>query len=157
MTKFSLRAVLCISALCLLSSTAAAQSAKGKSAEIEKEIRGLDLEAAKAILNKDEKAIARFFTADSVTNNPRNGLTVGSSGVIEASKTGLINYYSFDRVAESVQVLGGTVVVMGNETIVLKNPEGGPGETIRRRYTNVWMKSGKNWQIVARHASIICR
>jgi hypothetical protein len=45
---------------------------------------------------------------------------------------------------------------MGNETVVFKNREGGPGDTIRRRYTNVWMKTRKNWQIVARHASIIC-
>jgi ketosteroid isomerase-like protein len=128
---------------CALS--ARGQVRQGRPSGIENEIRKLDLEAAKAVLEKNEKAIARFFTADSVTNNPRNGLTVGSSGVIEAAKSGLINYYSFDRVIESVQVLGSTVVVMGQETVVVKNAENGPGETIRRRYTNVWMKSGKNW------------
>jgi ketosteroid isomerase-like protein len=123
---------------------AMAQSPTGRAAAIEKEIRHLDFEAARAVLNKDEKAITRFFTADSVTNNPRNGLTRGSAGVLDAAKTGLINYYSFDRTIESVQVLGNTVVVMGNETVVFKNREGGPGDTIRRRYTNVWMKTGKN-------------
>jgi len=32
----------------------------------------------------------------------------------------------------------------------------GPGATYNRRYTNVWMRTGRTWQIVARHASVIC-
>lgn len=120
-------------------------------------IRRLDVEAAKAVLDKDEIAIARFFTPDSVTNNPRNGLTLGSRGVIEAAKTGLIDYYSFDRVVESVQVFGNTAIVMGHETVIMKNKAGGAGDELRRRYTNIWMKRGKRWAIVARHANVICR
>jgi ketosteroid isomerase-like protein len=130
-------------------------SRPGSKEQFEKEIRKLDMEAAKAILDKNEAAIARFFTQDSVTNNPRNSLTHGSAGVIEAARTGLIDYHSFERVIESVQILGNTAVVMGNETVVMKDRTGGPGETLKRRYTNVWMKTGENWQIVARHASII--
>ncbi|HSU25159.1 MAG TPA: nuclear transport factor 2 family protein, partial [Pyrinomonadaceae bacterium] len=95
------RSLFCVCVLFVLTLAAAAQS---RNAAIEKEIRRLDLEAANAVLNKDEKAIARFFTSDSVTNNPRNGLTRGSAGVIDAAKSGLINYYSFDRTVESVQV-----------------------------------------------------
>jgi len=133
-----------------------AQKRAASSDEVEAEIRRLDLEAARAIQQKDEKAIARYFTENSVTNNPRNGLTRGSSGIIDAARTNLMDYASFDRVIESVQVMGSTAVVMGHETVVFKGRAGRTGETIRRRYTNVWMKSGKNWQIVARHANIIC-
>ena len=125
-------------------------------AETEKEIRKLDLEAAKAIREKDEKAIARFFTANSVTNDPRNGLTKGSAGVIEAARSNLINYYSFERNIESVQIFDSTAVTMGNEVVTLRSASGGPGNVIRRRYTNVWMKRGGSWVIVARHANVIC-
>ena len=121
------------------------------------EIRKLDQAAAKAVLEKDENAIARFFSKDSVTNNPRSGLTLGSAGVIGAGRSGIIDYYSFDRNIESVQIYGKTAIVMGNEVVVTKNHDGGPANTIRRRYTNVWRKIGKNWQIVARHANIICQ
>ena len=121
------------------------------------EIRKLDQAAAKAVLEKDENAIARFFSKDSVKNNPRSGLTLGSAGVIGAGRSGIIDYYSFDRNIESVQIYGKTAIVMGNEVVVTKNHDGGPANTIRRRYTNVWMKIGKNWQIVARHANIICQ
>ena len=122
----------------------------------ETELRALDLAAAKAVLEKDEKAIARYFTKDSVTNNPRNGLTRGSDGIIDAVRTNLVNYHSFTRALESVQVIGNTAVTMGNETVVMKGPDGGAGRTVERRYTNIWMKRGKTWQIVARHANVIC-
>ena len=125
--------------------------------KLEATLRKLDLEAALAIQEKDEARIARFFTKESVTNNPRNGLTLGSSGVIEAARAGVINYRSLDRKIESVQILGNTAILMGSETVVMKARDNGPGETIRRRYTNIWMKTGKDWQIVARHANIICR
>ena len=125
--------------------------------KLEAILRKLDLEAASAIQEKDEARIARFFTKGSVTNNPRNGLTLGSSGVIEAARAGVINYRSLDRKIESVQILGNTAILMGNETVVMMGKDNGSGETIRRRYTNVWMKTGRDWQIVARHANIICR
>lgn len=126
-------------------------------AETENELRRLDIDAAKAILNKDETAIGRYFASDAATNNPRGGLTLGSRGVIELFRTGIIDYLSFDREIENVQVHGNTAVVMGNETVVTKAKNGGPGETVRRRYTNVWMRRGASWVIVARHANVITR
>ena len=131
-------------------------SAFPQAEDLEAKIRRLDLEAAKAIQAKDERAIKRFFTADSVTNNPRNGLTRGNAGVIEAASSNLIDYHSFERNIESVQLLGDTAIVMGNEVVVFRAKDGGPGETVRRRYTNIWMKRGKEWVIVARHANIVC-
>ncbi len=133
-----------------------AQQGSTQDRALEAEIRRLDLEAAKAILNKDEALIARFFTKDSVTNNPRNGLTLGSQGVIDAARANVIHYHSFDRVIESVQIRGGVAIVMGNEKVVMKAPDGKPGEIVKRRYTNIWMKKGRLWQIVARHANVIC-
>jgi len=125
-------------------------------ASLEQTIRNLDLAAAKAVLEHDERGVARYFAVNSVTNNPRNGLTKGSAGVIDAAKTGLIEYYKFERVVESVQIIGNTAITMGQETIVMKNQMDGPGATYNRRYTNVWMRTGRTWQIVARHASVIC-
>jgi ketosteroid isomerase-like protein len=151
MTTFRFTLLLTIAAC--FGATVYSQSAN-KTAEAE--LRVLDVAAAKAVLEKDEKAIARYFTKESVTNNPRNGLTRGSDGVIEAVRTNLVNYHSFTRALESVQVIGTTAVTMGNETVVMKGPDGGAGRTVQRRYTNVWMKRGKTWQIVARHANVIC-
>jgi ketosteroid isomerase-like protein len=142
-------------ALMSLSSLATAQTAD-KDLRLEAEIRRLDQDAARAIQQKDEAAIRRFFTPYSVTNNPRNGLTKGSAGVIEAARANIIDYHSFERNIESVQLLGDTAVVMGNEIVVFRGTDGKPGSTVRRRYTNIWMKRQKQWAIVARHANIVC-
>jgi len=139
-----------------LPASVTAQKTAAASGDVEAEIRRLDLEAAKAIQQKDERAIATYFAERSVTNNPRNGLTLGSSGVIDAARTNLIDFVSFDRIIESVQVLGNTAIVMGTETVLFRDTAGKAGATVRRRYTNVWMRTGKTWQIVARHANIIC-
>ena len=124
---------------------------------LDAKIRRLDLEAAKAIQAKDERRIARFFASDSITNDPRNGLTLGNSGVIAAARSNLIDYLSFERNIESVKLLGDTAIVMGNEVVVSRAKDSAAGEVVRRRYTNIWMKRGKEWVIVARHANVICK
>ena len=131
-----------------------AQSASDE--KLKESLRALDLQAAEAILKRDERLIARFFTEDSITNNPRNSQTLGSKGVIEAARTGVIDYHSFERKVESIQIYGNTAILMGSETVVWRGRDGQPGETVRRRYTNVWMKRGRVWRIVARHANVIC-
>jgi len=143
--------------LFVISMAIAAQKRSASAAGLEQTIRALDLEAARAVLDHNEKSISRLFAANSVTNNPRSGLTKGSAGVIEAARNGLVDYYKFEREVESVQILGNVAITMGRESIVMKNERGEAGTTYNRRYTNVWMRNGKRWQIVARQASIICQ
>jgi uncharacterized protein (TIGR02246 family) len=125
--------------------------------KLEQQIRELDAASAKAILEKDDAGVDRLFAKDAVVNNPRGGLTYGASGVKELFRNGLINYASFERVVESVQIRGSTVIVMGNEAFAMKEKNGKAGPTIRRRFTNVWIKRSGKWQLTARHASIICQ
>jgi uncharacterized protein (TIGR02246 family) len=128
-----------------------------KPTKLEQQIRELDAASAKAILEKDDAGVDRLFAKDAVVNNPRGGLTYGASGVKELFRNGLINYASFERVVESVQIRGSTVIVMGNEAFAMKEKNGKAGPTIRRRFTNVWIKRSGKWQLTARHASIICQ
>jgi uncharacterized protein (TIGR02246 family) len=128
-----------------------------KPTKLEQQIRELDAASAKAILEKDDAGVDRLFAKDAVVNNPRGGLTYGASGVKELFRNGLINYASFERVVESVQIRGSTVIVMGNEAFAMKEKDGKAGPTIHRRFTNVWIKRSGKWQLTARHASIICQ
>ena len=43
------------------------------------------------------------------------------------------------------------------DTLDMVGNGGNAGAIIERRYTNIWMKNGNNWQIVARHANVICK
>lgn len=156
MKRTSIQLLWGLIAFSVLSAAGHAQKKQVQDNNVAQMIKKLDLEAARAVLDHDEKGIARYFAANSVTNNPRNGLTLGSAGVIEAAKSGLIDYYKFERVVESVQVLGNTAITMGQESVTMRSPSGGAGTVYIRRYTNVWMRSGTTWQIVARHANVIC-
>ena len=124
--------------------------------KLEREIRLLDQAAAKAIFEKDEAAIDLYFDPNSFTNNPRGGLTKGNDGVKALFKSGVINYASFERAIEHVEIRGNTAVVMGNESLTMAGNDGKPADLVKRRYTNVWMKTEGKWQIVARHASVVC-
>jgi len=139
-----------------ISSVFSQSSEPQRMSSVELEIRRLDLAEARAFKEKDKRLIEQFFAKNSVVNNPRNSLTFGSVGVVAATRLGASDYFSFDRNIESVQIYAKTAIVMGDETVVLKNETGGAGVTVRRRYTNIWMKTGKMWQIVARHANVIC-
>lgn len=147
------RFVLLIILLFALDATAQSKADLRKS---EREIRLLDQAAAKAILEKDEAGIDLYFAPNSVTNNPRGGLTYGNGGVKALFKTGVIDYASFERVIEHVEIHGNTAVIMGNESLTIAGTDGKPGAVVKRRYTNLWMKTAGKWQIVARHASIMC-
>ena len=131
-------------------------SAQAKTSKLEQHIRQLDAEAAKAILEKNEAAVDRFFAKDAVINNPRGGLTVGPDAIKALFRNGVIDYAFFERNIESVQISGTTIIVMGNEAFAMRSKNGESGPTMHRRYTNVWMKTKGTWQIIARHASINC-
>ena len=130
---------------------AAAQGAKQKAA-IEQEVRRLDLAHADAVLRGDLAAMDKLWTKDFKVNNPFNEIDKA-----DRIRTGAVTYSSFVREAESVLVHGDTVIVMGRETVVPKGDSPDAGQTINRRYTNIWMRREGRWRLVARHASVICQ
>ena len=128
-----------------------AQSAKQKNL-IEQEIRKLDLAHADAVLRGDLAALDKLWTKDFKVNNPFNEIDKA-----DRIRTGAVTYSSFVREPESILVHGDTVIVMGSETVVPKGNSPDAGKTIRRRYTNIWMKRNGKWRLIARHASVICQ
>ena len=49
------------------------------------------------------------------------------------------------------------VLLMGLETVKAKGKAPFAGQTVRRRFTNIWMKREGRWQLTARQATIISR
>jgi ketosteroid isomerase-like protein len=134
----------------LTSGLVLAQSAKEKTA-IEQEIRRLDLAHADAILRGDLAALDKLWTEDFMVNNPFNEIDKANR-----IRNGAVTYSSFVREPEAVAIHGDTAIVMGRETAVPKGNSPDAGKTIKRRYTNIWMKRQGKWRLVARHASVIC-
>jgi len=60
------------------------------------------------------------------------------------------------REIEEIKFYGDTVIVMGSEVVTPAQGAPRAGQTIRRRFTNIWMKRKGKWWLTARHANVIC-
>ena len=142
-------------ALGIATAIAMGQGAKQEN-DREGEIRKIDLAEADAILRNDAAAAEAFYADDIVVNNPRYTVTNGKQALMTLIKAGSIHYSSFVREIETITFQGETAIVMGKETVKPDGNAPGAGQTILRRYTNIWMKRNGKWLLIARHANIIC-
>jgi hypothetical protein len=91
------------------------------------------------------------LTEDFIVTNPFNEMDRAIR-----IRNGAVTYASFQRISEAIKVHGHTVIVMGKEIVVPKGKSPDAGETINRRYTDIWMKRKGQWRLIARQASVIC-
>ncbi len=124
---------------------------------LEQEIRQLEMRDADAVLRGDFAHMERTWSDDFTVNSPRNRITKGKQEVLELIRAGNIGTYSvFVREIESVTIHGDVAVVMGVESVKRTSKAAATGETVRRRYMNVWTKRQGDWLLTARQANVIC-
>ena len=125
---------------------------------IEAEIRRLEQEVVKGILNADSILLKNVWDAGFMVNTPRNVIARNRAAVLEVQKLGMIDYSSFERIVEEIRIENNTVITMGYEIFVSRTdiPSARAGQAVKRRFTNIWMKKKGKWVQIARHASIIC-
>src|SRR5215210_3875415 len=141
---------------CIATGSALGQNA-GRDKALEQTIRKLELEESVAVVRSDVAALEKLWAEDFTVNNPNNQISRGRKEVLDRVRSGLIKYSSFVREIESVGFYGDTVIVMGLEVVTPIGNAPGAGQTLRRRYTNIWMKRKGNWLLAVRHANVICR
>jgi Domain of unknown function (DUF4440) len=126
-----------------------------QNAAIETEIKGLEQKVVQAILQKDSAFLRKIWAPGFMVNAPVNRVVTG--GQVEMVMAGAISYTSYILEIEKILIKGDLVITMGNETVVpvMGNPKG--GQTIKRRYTQIWIKENGSWIVIARHASELCQ
>src|SRR5688500_3465621 len=120
----------------------------------EAEIREMEAVEAQALLQKDIATLRKIWSPGFMVNAPLNAVSIG--GQVELVAAGITSYTSFTRIIEHVLVLKDVVITMGSETVVPSGADPRAGETINRRYTNIWIKEKGKWVLAARHANDIC-
>jgi hypothetical protein len=118
-------------------------------------VRSLEKQEVAAILAQDVATLQRLMAEQFIVNNPQNGITPDREGVLDRVRRGLIRYSSFDKRIEALRFSGDIAIVMGLEIVVPQGDAPRAGQTVRRRFTNIWQRSGATWQSIARHASVI--
>jgi hypothetical protein len=106
----------------------------------------------KAIVTHDEAGVKAVWAEDLVVNAPNNAI-LRRDAVIAALRSDLLDYRDFHKIIEYVGAHSDATIVMGYDTMI---PLGGPdqGKPILRRFTDIWMKDGDDWKLIARQATI---
>jgi ketosteroid isomerase-like protein len=123
---------------------------------LEQEIRKLDMAEADAVLRGDLPALEKIWLEEYTVNAPNSQVANGRAEVLKIFRAGIATYSSFVREIESVVFHKDTAIVMGLETVKPIGNAPLAGQTVRRRFTNIWMKKKGKWLLAARHANVIC-
>ena len=123
-------------------------------------VRSLDDQERIAASNRDSSALERLWSDQFILNAPNNQVVVGKRAVLDMFvRAGIINFSTFERQIELIRADGAFVIIMGLETVqpVSDAPSAGlvAGQTIKRRFTNVWKNEAGTWRLFVRHANVI--
>ena len=126
----------------------------------EEQVRFLDDQERLAALQRDTLALERLWSDDFAVNAPNNQVVVGRHAVVETFVgSGVIDFSRFERQIEFIRADGAYVIIMGLETVepISDAPGAGlvAGQTIQRRFTNIWKNEEGTWRLFARHANVI--
>lgn len=124
--------------------------------DVETTIRQMEEKERQAVLTRDTLALEKIWSKNLMVNAPSNRVVLSGTRVGERPVVAQLSYSSFTREIEQLLVKGDLVFSMGNEMVV---PLGGPnaGKSVKRRFTNVWMKEDGTWKLAGRHANVICQ
>jgi ketosteroid isomerase-like protein len=128
----------------------------GQDKNVEAEIRSLEQTLVQAVINKDTATLRRIWDKDCIVNNPDNKIILAQANIMDKpvmQKSKAV----FTRNVEQILINGNVVISMGSETVVPAGDDSKAGQTIKRRYTNIWMKKDGAWKVIARHANVICQ
>lgn len=127
--------------------------ASGRDAAAEATVRALDDQERLAALNQDYAALERLWSEHVIVNAPLNQILPNRSALLDHFRKGMTTRSSFERSIEQVRVDGDIAIIMGAETVKPIGNAPRAGQTVHRRFTNIWKKEGDTWRLWARHAN----
>ena len=152
-----------LAGLALLAATPASADWAPANPTVAKAARDPSIAAVLALINRKDAAMIagdkeRFiadFARDAIIHNPTNKILTRAD-VVARYEAGILTYkYLHRRIEYAARRRDDEVVLMGEETY--EPPTGAPhaGRTVRRRFTDLWRKNGKRWELSLRQATII--
>lgn len=145
-----------ISAILLLFCCSAWTSAQTEDSGTEEQtVRSLDDQERVAVLKQDQPALERLWSDQFTVNAPSNRVVIGKRAVLALVQRGALQRSSFERKIEFIHVDGGFCIIMGAETVQPIGDAPLAGQTVQRRFTNIWRKEAGTWRMIARHANVI--
>jgi ketosteroid isomerase-like protein len=115
-------------------------------ADAKETIRLLESRRYRAMCEADAQTLGELL-GDSLVYTHSYGGADGKASYLDGIRSKKWVYRTIERPIEDIQVHGECAVVTGQVKIELLS-EGKP-KTLKSRFTNVWVKNAKGWQMVA--------
>ena len=115
-------------------------------ADLKQTIRQLEDRRFRAMVEADAAALEELL-ADSMIYTHSSATTDGKASYIAGVRSKKWQYRKIERPVEEIQVYGDTAVVAGQVRIDILVE--GQAKIMNSRYTDVWVKGAKGWQMVA--------
>jgi len=115
-------------------------------ADLKQTIRQLEDRRFRAMVEADAAALEELL-ADSMIYTHSSATTDGKASYIAGVRSKKWQYRKIERPVEEIQVYGDTAVVTGQVRIDIVVE--GQAKNMNSRYTDVWVKGAKGWQMVA--------
>lgn len=117
----------------------------------ELEIKKAETTWSEALVKYDTLTLQKLWSADYVINNPMGKIVTGKE-ILNAMKAG-VRYQAYEKTIDRITFIDNIAVVMGKESL-LDKPMQLTQSTVRR-FTDIWMKKGGEWKLIARQATNI--
>jgi len=127
-----------------------------QTSKAEIEIRNLEERERIAMLKHDTVTLQKMWATNFTVNAPFNRVLLSRQELMDMVNKGAIQFTSFSRDIEQVVVKKNIAVTMGSEQVVFTGNVPQAGQTIKRRFTNIWLKQNGVWTLTFRHANNLC-
>lgn len=127
-------------------------SASFAQSKTEKEILALSSKRVKWLLEGKADSLATIYDSNSITVHG-NGMIKSTAEHFEDIKNGRPVYKKIEIKEATVKDFGTTAILVGKGLFSISM--GGSDMNANMAYTEVYIKKGKDWKLVARHASQI--
>jgi ketosteroid isomerase-like protein len=118
----------------------------------EEEIRILEKQEVTAFLTQDYKTLDKLWDKNLIVNSAKNLIEHNAQEVKDLLKAGVIKNAEMERTVEEVSIHENVAISMGSE--IVKSMQ---GKVVKRRFTNIWLKTPDGWKLTASQHSIICQ
>ncbi len=117
-------------------------------------IRRLEQVQTRALINNDTTVLDEIWGASLIVNNANN-VVMDRQMALTRIKKGDIHYLSYETQIEKISFVDNIAIVMGQETVQPIGKTDNAGKTVKRRYTNIWLKVDDSWQLTAQQSTTI--
>jgi uncharacterized protein (TIGR02246 family) len=125
---------------------------------VAQELRKLSRRWLDAIAHRDRTALGALLADDVIVTNSDGKVLSKAEEIADKAPAALTHHIAHNNTVDEVRVYEGTAVMTGTYTKRFDyRGNAGPVRWLSQRYTFVWVKRGRLWQIIAAQYTVVAK